>query len=435
MWRVAGRAGGGVDCPGVVASVPHVSPTAAPEPPPAVDGPGRDPRWPAGMLAIVPVYNHARTVAQVVAGLRALGATVLTVDDGSTDGSGEAARAAGAELLTLAPNQGKGAALRAGFAWASARGWRQALTCDADGQHPTSEAARVAAAAGDPATIYVGRRAMAHAPASSRFGRWWSNLWTWIACGAWVGDSQSGLRVYPLPHAGELPHSADRYSYEVEVLVRGVWAGLAVQPVEVAVLYPADRVSHFHKLRDNCRTAGTFARLVARRLWPARHRQLVERPRLSARERVRAILTSGLQPWPAGAACALGAGIGVAPVPGLQFALAAFLSWRLGLNMPLVLLTSNLSFGPLLAVWGGASSALGLWMRTGAPPLEAYRAISNEFHTRLAGQDLWGQVRTITDLMTMFIGDWVLGSLVVVPTVAAVAGLSGYLVFRAVGRR
>jgi uncharacterized protein (DUF2062 family) len=208
-----------------------------------------------------------------------------------------------------------------------------------------------------------------------------------------------------------------------------------VQAVDVAVLYPPDRVSHFHKLRDNCRTAGTFARLVIRRLWPAPHRQLVQRPRPTFRERVRQVLTSGLQPWPAGAACALGAGIGVAPVPGLQFGLAAFLSWRLGLNMPLVLLTSNLSFGPLLAVWGGASSALGLWMRTGASPLEAYHAISGEFHTRLAGQDFWGQVHTIGELMKMFIGDWFLGSLVVVPTVAVVAGLLGYSVFRAVGRR
>lgn len=381
------------------------------------------------MLAIVPVYNHTRTVGQVVSGLKALGAQVLAVDDGSTDGSGEAARAAGADLLTQSPNQGKGAALRAGFAWAAARGWRQALTCDADGQHPTGEAARIAAAASDLTTIYIGRRAMDHAPASSRFGRWWSNLWTWIACGAWVGDSQSGLRVYPLPATNGLAHSANRYSYEVEVLARGVWAGLAVKAVDVAVLYPPDRVSHFHKLRDNCRTAGTFARLVTRRLWPAPHRQLVQRPRLSLRERVQAILTSGLQPWPAGAACALGAGIGVAPVPGLQFGLAAFLSWRLGLNMPLVLLTSNLSFGPLLVFWGALSSAIGMWMRTGRDPITGYHELLAQFQAK------GGSVAGITDLMHTFLVDWFLGSMVVVPTVSVIAGLAGYAVFRVVGRR
>lgn len=400
-----------------------------PEIPSASDEPGRNSSWPTGLLAIVPVYNHGRTVGQVVAGLRSLGAQVLAVDDGSTDGSGEAARAAGAELLTLAPNQGKGAALRAGFAWAAGNGHRQALTCDADGQHPPSEAARVAAAAIDTSTIYIGRRAMNHAPASSRFGRWWSNLWTWIACGAWVGDSQSGLRVYPLPHTAELPHNADRFSYEVEVLVRGVWAGLAVQPVDVAVLYPPDRVSHFHKLRDNCRTAGTFAQLVTRRLWPASHRQLVERPRLTVGERLRAILTSGLEPWPAGAACALGAGIGVAPVPGLQFGLAAFLSWRLGLNMPLVLLTSNLSFGPLLVFWGALSSAIGMWMRTGHDPFAGYHDLLAQFQAK------GGSVAGITDLMHTFLIDWFLGSLVVVPTVSVIAGLSGYAVFRMVGRK
>ncbi len=381
------------------------------------------------MLAVVPVYNHSRTVGQVVAGLRALDAWVLVVDDGSTDGSGEVGRAAGADLLTLTPNQGKGAALRAGFAWAVGNGQRQALTCDADGQHPPGEAARVAAAATDLTTIYIGRRAMDHAPLSSRFGRWWSNLWTWISCGAWVGDSQSGLRVYPLPTTSELAHSANRYSYEVEVLARGVWSGLAVAAVDVEVLYPPDRVSHFHKLRDNCRTAGTFFRLVTRRLWPVPHRQLVVRPRLTLRERARAILTSGLQPWPAGAACALGAGIGVAPVPGLQFMLAAFLSWRLGLNMPLVLLASNLSFGPLLAVWGGVSSAIGMWMRTGRDPVTGYHELISQFQAK------GGSVSGITELMHAFLIDWFLGSLVVVPTVACIAGLLGYAVFRVVGRR
>jgi uncharacterized protein (DUF2062 family) len=302
------------------------------------------------------------------------------------------------------------------------------LTCDADGQHPIPEAARLAAVASDDTTIYIGERQMAHAPASSRIGRWWSNIWCWVACGVWVGDSQSGLRVYPLPATGELAGNARRYSYEVEVLVRGVWAGLLVHPIPVAVEYPPDRISHFHKLRDNWRTACTFARLVTRRLWPQRHRILVARPTLTLRQRLRAILTSGLEPWSAGAACALGAAIGVAPIPGLQFGMAAFLSWRLRLNIPLVMLCSNLSFGPLLFVWGAISSSLGVWLRTGAPLWESYHTIFAEFQAK--GTSISG----INQLMLTFIGDWFLGSMIVVPVVALSAGAMGYFIFLTVRR-
>ncbi|MBA2481535.1 MAG: glycosyltransferase, partial [Planctomycetes bacterium] len=85
------------------------------------------------MIAVVPVFNHARTVAEVVAGLRAFGATVLVVDDGSTDGSGDAAAAAGGEVHRLPVNRGKGEALRVALAIARDRGCARALTCDADG--------------------------------------------------------------------------------------------------------------------------------------------------------------------------------------------------------------------------------------------------------------------------------------------------------------
>src|SRR5271155_712902 len=88
------------------------------------------------MLSMVPVYNHAGTVAAVVGQLRALGATVLVVDDGSADGSGAAAAAAGAGGGRLAVNRGRGAALRRGIALAGGRGYTRRLTCAAAPQRP-----------------------------------------------------------------------------------------------------------------------------------------------------------------------------------------------------------------------------------------------------------------------------------------------------------
>ena len=51
--------------------------------------------WPSGIVALVPVYNHHLAVGVVVAELRALGAPVLVIDDGSTDGSSAVAEQAG----------------------------------------------------------------------------------------------------------------------------------------------------------------------------------------------------------------------------------------------------------------------------------------------------------------------------------------------------
>lgn len=217
--------------------------------------------WPADLVVLVPVYNHAATVGAVVAAARALGAAVLVVDDGSTDGSGEVV--AGAIVVRLERNRGKGAALARGLAEAASRGYARALACDADGQHPPEAVALLAGtAAADPAALWLGVRRMGHAPLASRIGRWWTNVGTWLACGLWPRDNQTGLRIYPLPAMDRLAVRAGRYSYEVESTVRAVWAGIAVRTCEVPVLYPVDRVSHFRGWRDSLRAFATFARLV-----------------------------------------------------------------------------------------------------------------------------------------------------------------------------
>lgn len=89
-------------------------------------------------VAIIPAHNEAARVAAVVAPLRASRAftRVLVVDDGSTDNTTDAAAAAGAEVLRLRTNRGKGGALLAGV-----QATREPVVCffDADlvGLHPT----------------------------------------------------------------------------------------------------------------------------------------------------------------------------------------------------------------------------------------------------------------------------------------------------------
>lgn len=209
-----------------------------------------------GACVIIPVYNHARTVGDVVKGSLVHAATVLVCDDGSSDGSGEAARAAGATLLIHPQNQGKGAALRTLFDEALRRGFRYAICLDADGQHfPDDIPALVEAAVQTPGSLVVGARdlAAAGAPGSSQFGRKFSNFWVWFEGGERVDDSQSGFRAYPLPEVPKVAGRRTRYDFEVEILLRAAWAGVPLRSVPIRVLYPKDRVTHFRPWADNVR--------------------------------------------------------------------------------------------------------------------------------------------------------------------------------------
>ena len=221
--------------------------------------------WPAGIAVLVPVFDHRRTVGRVVAACRALGAPhILVVDDGSRDGS--ALAAGGDGLIVLPENRGKGEALDLGLRRLAEAGWRQALSIDADLQHPPDEALRLAeAAASDPGALWIGVRDMPHAPWTSRSGRWLTGVASWAACGRWPADNQCGLRVWPLPAMLRLGTRARRYAYEPESLVRAVRAGIDVRELAVAVDYPVDRVSHFAVVRDTLRTAAVLTRLVLSR--------------------------------------------------------------------------------------------------------------------------------------------------------------------------
>lgn len=89
------------------------------------------------ILVILPAYNESRNIARVVNGVRAQlpGADVLVIDDGSFDGTGDEAGAAGAMVLTMPYNVGIGAAVQAGFQFAAGRGYDIVIRNDGDGQH------------------------------------------------------------------------------------------------------------------------------------------------------------------------------------------------------------------------------------------------------------------------------------------------------------
>lgn len=198
------------------------------------------------VLAVIPAYNEASRVASVVAGTRPH-LPALVVDDGSTDDTAARAEAAGAVVLRQHPNQGKGAALRAGFRWALKEGYDAVLTLDADGQHDPGEIPKfLQARATRSADLIIGARDFRQMPLmrrlSNTIGR---TAFSW-AIGRPIRDNQSGYRLISRRLLERLLAGSEHgFEFEVEMIATCVRHGFALDWVPIRTIY-AGEGSHIH---------------------------------------------------------------------------------------------------------------------------------------------------------------------------------------------
>jgi glycosyltransferase involved in cell wall biosynthesis len=207
-------------------------------------------------VAIVPAFNEARSIADVVTGLHGIVSHVLIVDDGSTDQTAARARAAGAEVLTRGTNTGKGSAIRAGLAHVMTRSFTHVLLLDGDMQHRPREASRLLdAAQRTGADLVLGEREFSREemPAAryhaNRIG---SRVLSWFV-GAPVQDTQCGFRLCRLDALRDLPLRARGYEIETEMLVKLRRRGARLASVPITAVYAAER-SKLRPVRDTTRT-------------------------------------------------------------------------------------------------------------------------------------------------------------------------------------
>ena len=205
--------------------------------------------------AVIPTYNNAGTLLDVVCRTHAQLPDIVVVDDGSTDRTAEllAASPVPVTVVRCGRNRGKGRALREGFRKARSEGFTHAVTIDSDGQHfPEDLPQLLDAARQDPEALIVGSRPFDHEgmPRGNTFANRFSNFWFRLQTGLDLPDTQTGLRVYPLARIRGERWMTSRYEAELELLVASAWAGVRLHPVTVRVDYPEDRVSHFRPTLD-----------------------------------------------------------------------------------------------------------------------------------------------------------------------------------------
>lgn len=206
--------------------------------------------------ALIPAYNEASAIARVVAGIRRVVDRVIVVDDGSTDGTGELARHAGAEVMTHEVNRGKGNAIRTGLARLLEGNETHVLILDGDMQHLPHEAGALLAMAADSgADVVLGERQFSKPdmPASryhtNRIG---SRALSWFV-GVPLSDTQCGFRVFRLDALRDLRLRATGYEVETEMLIKVRRRGGVIVGVPVSAVYAGQR-SKLRPIRDTTRT-------------------------------------------------------------------------------------------------------------------------------------------------------------------------------------
>jgi glycosyltransferase involved in cell wall biosynthesis len=206
--------------------------------------------------ALIPAYNEAETIAAVVTELRPIVDAITVVDDGSTDGTGELARAAGAQVIRQPAKSGKGNAVRKGLEAVLAGPCTHVLLIDGDLQHRPDETPRlIETARATGADLVIGERQFDRGamPASRYHANRIGSRALSAFVGVPVGDTQCGFRLFAARALRGLPLTARGYEIETEMLVKVRRRGGRIASAPISAVYNG-RPSKLRPIRDTTKT-------------------------------------------------------------------------------------------------------------------------------------------------------------------------------------
>lgn len=367
------------------------------------------------ICVIIPTYNNEKTLRRVINGVLLFTDQIIIVNDGSTDSTPIILEDyKQITQIHFDKNKGKGMALRVGFEKAKTLGFLHAITIDSDGQHfpenlPLFEKEILES---EHPVLLIGSRNMTqeNVPKKSSFGNKFSNFWFWFETGKTLTDTQSGFRSYPLQ---SIPNRffTPKFEFEIEVIVRSSWKGIEVKNIPIDVLYdPTERVSHFRPFKDFARISVLNTVLVTIALLYIKPRDFVRKfKKKSFKQFIKEdVLASNDSIEVKALSIALGTFIGIAPLWGFQTFLSIFLAVVFRLNKVLSFVFSNVSIPPMIPIIIYLSLKTGgLFVSQKADFVFSWDAVSTEF-------------------IKIHLLQYIIGSLVLAVTTAAIFGLLSY---------
>lgn len=200
-----------------------------------------DPTVAADTWIVIPVFNEAAVISDVIGSITPYFRNVVAVDDGSSDETWQAIRESAPHPVRHLLNRGQGAALQTGTEYALRQGARRIAHFDADGQHRLEDLSRMAnAVANDECDIALGDRFagdVSSIPNSRKVLLKLAVIFHRILSGIELNDVHNGLRVLNRKAAESIEITADRMAHASELVDLIAHSGLRVKEYPVTIRY------------------------------------------------------------------------------------------------------------------------------------------------------------------------------------------------------
>ncbi|MDP7477270.1 MAG: glycosyltransferase family 2 protein [Candidatus Peribacteraceae bacterium] len=209
-------------------------------------------------IAVIPAYNEENRVGTVVSSVTKHVHTVIVVDDGSTDATGQEAEKAGAIVLRHIENCGAGAATMTGIDAARELGADIIVTLDADEQHSADDIPKLLKPVqDDKADIAFANRfgQRNRIPFIRRLANGIGNVITFAATGRWVRDSQCGFKVFGPKAVAQVDLRMSGYEFCTEIVRESVQHRWRVAEVPAKVMYSEYTLAKGQSFANGIKTA------------------------------------------------------------------------------------------------------------------------------------------------------------------------------------
>jgi len=222
------------------------------------------------VVAAIPCFNTEPFVAAMVPRARKYVDQVIVIDDGSSDGTADAARAAGALVISHNVNSGYGAAIKSCFEVARANAADVLVILDGDGQHNPDEIPQLLGPVlrGE-ADLVIGSRFIANdhnMPGYRKFGiKVITYLWN-FGSKMKTSDAQSGFRAYQLRAFQGFSLAERGMSISIEILEKATMKGAIIKEVPISCFYTPSTLN-LKVIRHGLSVALSVIRIRSKSKW------------------------------------------------------------------------------------------------------------------------------------------------------------------------